>query len=275
MREWDGVGGAGDRPGDGRRRGGFTLWAARHPILVALLMSGILVLPIAGRIVLHTLEPGRPPHTSPRRLWIVAGAMWLVLFVAFAGMTLAVARGRKRSGTALTAEGLGLPFKEDRDAAAHRPPALLVLRPSMRTVTGLVTMLPLLVGVLSLVAAVVKSDTGHSGVALWFGLAFAWLAAGVWARTGHRRQRIIVDSDDVYVYTFTGRYYRTERSRIAELRRTQNEPILADAEGARLVRLPFLTGAQRGELAQVLQVPVRERERAEHSTRRGAAGSRR
>jgi hypothetical protein len=79
----------------------------------------------------------------------------------------------------------------------------------------------------------------------------------------------VVDSDDVYVYTFTGRYYRTERSRIATLQRTQGEPILADADGKRLVRLPYLTAAQRAELAQALQVPIHER--AKHSPRRDVA----
>jgi hypothetical protein len=288
MQESDGVGsGEGwpgganspaDRPGDGRRHGGFTLWAARHPVLAALVLSVVMTLLGLAKIILLRVNSSRSVHSSHlsgRKVLIAAGGMEVVFFVMFAALALAVARRRKRSGVALTAEGLNLPFEEDRDAAAHRPPALLVLRPSMRTVIGLATMLPLLAGMLSLVAAVVDVDTGHGSVALWFGMGLVWVAGGVWTTTGHRRQRIVVDSDDVYVYTFTGRYYRTERSRIAALRRTQAEPTLADADGARLVRLPYLTGAQRGELAQVLQVPIRERERAEHSARRGAARSRR
>lgn len=292
MREWDGADGpedtpdgvgspgdrTGDRTGDGQRRGGFTLWAARHPILAALSMSVVLTLLGLAKIVFLSLDSGRSAHSSHvsgRRLWIAAGVMELAIFVMSAGLTLAAARARRRQGIPLTAEGLGLPFEEDRHAAARRPPPLLVVRLRLRTPIGLVTMLPLAVGVLSLVAALVDLDTGHGGVALWFGMALLWLASGVWATVGYRRQRIVVDSDDVYVYTFTGRYHRTERSRIAELRRTQGEPILADADGKRLVRLPYLTRAQRGELAQALQVPVRERDRAEHAARRGAARPRR
>lgn len=292
MRQWDGADGpedtpdgvgspgdrTGDRTGEGHRRGGFTLWAARHPILAALLMSAVLTLLGLAKFAFLTLDSGRSAHSSHvsgRRLWIAAGVMELAFFVMFAGLTLAVARARRRRGIPLTAEGLGLPFEEDRHAAVRRPPPLLVVRLSLRTPIGLVTMLPPAVGVLSLVAAVKDMDTGHGRVALWFGTALGWLASGVWAAAGYRRQRIVVDSDDVYVYTFTGRYHRTERSHIAALQRTQGEPILADAAGKRLVRLPYLTGAQRGELAQVLQVPVRERERAERPTRRGAARPRR
>jgi len=296
MREWggadgpedmpDGVGSPGDRPGDrpgngpgnGHRRGGFTLWAARHPIPAALLVSVVLTLLGIAKIAFLTLDSGRSPHSShvsARKLWTAAGVMELVFFAMSAGLTLAAARARKRRGIPLTAEGLNLPFEEDRDTAARRPPPLLVVRLSLRTPIGLVTMFPLAVGVLSLVAALVDMDTGHGGAALWFGMALLWLASGVWATVGYRRQRIVVDSDDVYVYTFTGRYHRTERSRIAALRRTQGEPILADADGKRLVRLPYLTRAQRDELAQALQVPVRERDRAEHAARRGAARPRR
>lgn len=248
-----------DEPGDGRRHGGFTLWAARHPILTALLMSVALTLLGIAKNALVALTSDRPLHFSSRRLGITAGAMELIFFAMFAALTLTVARSRRRAGVPLTAEGLGLPFEEDRDAAARRPPALLILRPSLRHPSGLIMMLPLLLGVLSAVAGTMNAETGHGGVVLWFGMAVVLLASGVWTTTGHRRQRVVVDCDDVYVYTFTGRYYRAERARVAELRRTQGEPILAGADGGRLVRLPYLMGAQRAELARVLQVPVRER----------------
>ena len=258
-----------DTPSDGRRSGGFPLWAARHPILSALLCSVLMTLLIfaksalfamsSGRSV-HLSHPSRPSHSSHSshpsvwRLWIGAGVVEAILFAMFAGLTLFVARSRRRSGIQLTAEGLDLPFVEDRGAAAHRPPPSLVLRPGMRHPFGLLLTLPLLAGVLSLIAGAADTGSGRRAV-VWIVMAPLWLAAGAWTITGHRRQRIVVDSDHVYVYTFTGRYRRIERSRIMELRRTKAEPILVDGDGERLATLPLgLTRAQVAELAQVLQV---------------------
>ena len=120
MSEQHGDGGAGgrtavrpgDRPGDGRRHGGYTLWAARHPILAALLMSVVATLLGIAESAFVALDSGRPLHSSGRRLWTAAGVMELIFFAAFAALTLTAARARRRAGVPLTAEGLGLPFED-------------------------------------------------------------------------------------------------------------------------------------------------------------------
>lgn len=255
MPERDGDGSPGDRSGEGRR-GGFTLWAARHPLLSALLTSVVITLLVFAKSAFFAVGSGRPLHSRGPRLWIGAGLVETFLFVALAAFHLAVARARRRSGRPLTADALDLPFVEDRDAAARRPPASLVLRPSLRQPFGLLMMVPLLVGVLSAIAAWVDVEDGRRAI-LWIGQTPLWLAAGAWTTTGYRRQRIVVDSDHVYIYTFTGRYRRVERSRVAELRWTRTNPRLAGADGERLVALPAgLTRGQAAELARVLWVPA-------------------
>ncbi|MEZ0109780.1 hypothetical protein ABH920_003794 [Catenulispora sp. EB89] len=242
-----------DGPGEGRRGGRFLLWAMRHPVLSALLLSSVTTLLVFGKSAFLAVGEGRQLHSSGRRLWIAAGVIEAIFFVMFAALHLAVARSRRRSGTPLTAEALNLPFVEDRDAAARRPPALLVLRPSLRQPLGLVVTFPLLVGVLTLVAAAVDVASGHRAV-LWIGMAALAFVFGAWTTIGHRRQRIVVYSEDVYVYTFTGRYRRVDRSGIEEVRRTRAEPILVGGDGERLLTLPPLTREQTGELARALQV---------------------
>ena len=241
------------RPEEGRRGGRFSLWAMRHPFLSALLISTVLTLLVFAKSAFIAVGEGRQLHSSGRRLWIYAGAVEAIFFVVLAGFTTVVARSRRRSGKPLTAEALDLPFVEDRDAVSRRPPALLVLRPSLRQPFGLLMTLPLLLGVLSLVAAAVDAASGHRAV-LWIGMAPLWFVFGAWTTIGHRRQRIVVYSEAVYVYTFTGRYRRIDRSRIAEVRRTRAEPILVGADGERILTLPLLTRAQTGELAYALQV---------------------
>lgn len=259
MRKWEQGVVVADTPGEARRGGRFTLWTARHPFLSALLISLVLTLLAIAKSAFVTAGSGRSLHVSARRLWTEAGLVEAIFFVLLAGLNVAVARSRRRSGKPVTAETLDLPFVEDRDTAARRPPAVLVLRPSLRHPFGLLTTIPLVVGVVSLVTGVVDVGSGHSAV-LWLGMAPLWLATGVWTTTGHRRQRVVVDSDDVYGYTFTGRYRRVDRSRVTGLLRTKAEPILVGADGGRLLRLPLgLTPGQIAELAQVLQLAVQER----------------
>ncbi|MEY9854724.1 hypothetical protein ABH935_000321 [Catenulispora sp. GAS73] len=124
-----------DRPGEGRRGGRFSLWAMRHPLISALLFSTVMNLLIFAKSAFIAVGEGHQLHSSGRRLWVFAGTVEAIFFVMLAGLNTVVARSRRRSGKPLTAEALDLPFVEDRDAAARRPPGSLVLRPSLRQPT--------------------------------------------------------------------------------------------------------------------------------------------